>query len=103
MKSPHSDPDTLRKIRPEHTFFEDPALDRALGVVFSLASEVYVLRDRLRAIETQLGQDGILNIEELNQEPSDEEKLATAADRDAFVKHVMHAMLGHQQSNGALV
>lgn len=103
MKSPHSEPDALRKIRPEHTFFDDPALDRALGVVFALAGEVYVLRDRLRAIESRLGKDGVLDLDELNHEPSDEEKLASNADRDAFVKHVMHAMLGHQQSNGALV
>ena len=30
----------------EQTFFEDPALDRAFGVVRALATEVYVLRNR---------------------------------------------------------
>ena len=30
----------------EQTFFEDPALDRAFGVVMALATEVYVLRNR---------------------------------------------------------
>jgi len=31
---------------PEQTFFPDPALDRAFGVVMALATEVWVLRDR---------------------------------------------------------
>ena len=35
----------------EQTFFEDPALDRAFGVVMALATEVYVLRNRQRALE----------------------------------------------------
>ena len=36
---------------PEQTFFPDPALDRAFGVVMALATEVWVLRDRLAALE----------------------------------------------------
>ena len=36
--------------RPEQTFFPDPAIDRELGVVMALATEVYVLRDRTRAL-----------------------------------------------------
>ena len=35
---------------PEQSFFADPALDRAMGVIMALATEVYVLRDRLRAL-----------------------------------------------------
>ena len=34
---------------PEQTFFPDPALDRAFGVVMALAQEVWVLRDRVAA------------------------------------------------------
>jgi len=30
----------------EQIFFNDPALDRAFGVVMALATEVYVLKDR---------------------------------------------------------
>ena len=46
--------ETLLVDRPEQTFFDDPALDRAFGVVMALATEVYVQRDRLRALERQL-------------------------------------------------
>jgi hypothetical protein len=37
--------------RPEQTFFADPALDRLYGVVWALATEVYVLRDRVGLLE----------------------------------------------------
>ena len=47
--------------RPEQTFFPDPALDRAFGVVMALATEVYVLRDRLAALEAQLEVRGMLD------------------------------------------
>ncbi len=87
--------------RPEQTFFEDPALDRAFGVVMALATEVYVLRDRVRALETALAQSGTIDAEALSAEPGPEEMAATAADRDAFVAHLMGNLLGEQVSKGA--
>jgi hypothetical protein len=53
--------------RAEQTFFEDPAIDRVLGVTMALASEV----------------------------------AASAADREAFVAHLMGNLLGQQVSKGA--
>ena len=40
-------PEAVRAERPqpEQTFFADPALDRAFGVVMALATEVWVMRD----------------------------------------------------------
>lgn len=87
--------------RPEQTFFEDPALDRAFGVVMALATEVYVLRDRLRAMETQLSEAGVLGKGALDAEPSPEERAAVTADRDAFVRHLMDHLKGEQVSRGA--
>jgi hypothetical protein len=86
--------------RPEQTFFSDPALDRAFGVVMALATEVYVLRDRLAALEAQLAARGLLDRAALDAEPSPEELAARAADRDAFVAHLMQHLLGQQVSNG---
>ena len=51
------------------TFFADPADDRLFGVVMELAQEVYVLRQRVRALEGQ---------------PAEE-----AQGRDAFVSRVL--------------
>jgi hypothetical protein len=87
--------------RPEQTFFADPALDRAFGVVMALATEVYVLRDRVAALEAQLAARGLLDRVALEAGPSPEELAVRAADRDAFVAHLMQHLLGHQVSKGA--
>ncbi len=51
------------------TFFTDPADDRLFGVVMELAQEVYVLRQKVRALEGQ---------------PAD-----TTEARDAFVARIL--------------
>ena len=82
---------------PEQTFFPDPALDRAFGVVMALAQEVWVLRDRLAALEAQLAERGVLDVAKLNEEPARDEH---AAQREAFVAHLMQNLLGQQQAKG---
>lgn len=82
---------------PEQTFFPDPAIDRAFGVVMALAQEVWVLRDRVAAMEAQLADRGALDVAKLNEEPRADER---AAERDAFVAHLMQNLLGEQQSKG---
>ena len=82
---------------PEQTFFPDPALDRAFGVVMALAQEVWVLRDRLSAMEAQLAERGVLDLKGLNEEPPGNEG---AAEREAFVAHLMQNLLGVQQAKG---
>jgi len=84
-------------MKPEQTFFEDPALDRAFGVVMALAQEVWVLKDRVAAMEAQLAERGVLQTEKLNQEPNSDER---AAEREAFVRNLMQQLLGEQQSKG---
>lgn len=91
----------MEQAQPEQTFFADPALDRAFGVVLALATEVYVLRDRIAALEAQLAARGLLDRTALEAEPSPAELAARAADRDAFVAHLMQHLLGHQVSKGA--
>ena len=85
----------------EQTFFEDPALDRAFGVVMALATEVYVLRNRQQALERLLEEAGILDRTALDGEPSDEERRANADDRAEFTRALMISLLGKQQSQGA--
>jgi hypothetical protein len=84
-------------MKPEQTFFEDPALDRAFGVVMALAQEVWVLRDRVAAMEAQLASRGVLQVEKLNEEPRRDER---AAEREAFVAHLMQSLTGEQQTKG---
>lgn len=87
--------------RAEQTFFEDPALDRAFGTVMALATEVWVLKDRVAALEAALAEKGQLDIAALDAEPTDEERAARMAERDAFVQHLMESLLGEQLSKGA--
>ena len=84
--------------KPEQTFFEDEALDRAFGVVMALATEVYVLRDRQRALERLLEKQGLLDLALLDEEPSDQERLDNVQDRQEFVRSLMINLLGKQQS-----
>lgn len=88
--------------RPEQTFFLDPAVDRVLGVVMALATEVYVLRDRTRALEAQLAARGVLDSAALDAEPDADSLAAARAERDAFVQHLMQPLVGQQVSKGAL-
>ena len=83
---------------PEQSFFADPALDRAMGVIMALATEVYVLRDRLRALESELAARGIVAKEALDAEPGAAALADSAADRAAFVAHLLEPLLGEAAS-----
>ena len=84
----------------EQVFFKDPAIDRLMGVTMALATEVYVLRDRLRALESQLAQHGAVDMDRLSQEAAPEELAQHQADRDAFVAHLLSPLLGQESSLG---
>ena len=86
--------------RPEQTFFADAAIDRAMGVIMALATEVYVMRDRQFALERLLAAQGVVDVAELDAEPAAAEAAAAAADREAFVAHLMSSVLGMQASKG---
>jgi len=82
---------------PEQTFFPDPALDRAFGVVMALATEVWVLRDRLAALEAQLAGRALVDRDALSREPADD---TAREEREAFVAHLLQNLLGVQQAKG---
>jgi hypothetical protein len=84
----------------EQVFFKDPAIDRLMGVTMALATELYVLRDRLRALETQLMDKGAVDAQSLNQEVAPEVLAQHQADRDAFVAHLLSPLLGQESSRG---
>ena len=84
----------------EQVFFKDPAMDRLMGVTMALATEVYVLRDRLRALEALLAQQGAVDLQSLNQEVAPDALALHQADRDAFAAHVLSPLLGKASSLG---
>jgi hypothetical protein len=86
----------------EQIFFNDPAIDRLMGMVMALAAEVYILRDRTQALEEILTQNGLLRpnaIEEL--EPTPERRAEMSAERDAFIARIMEPIIaaGRASSN----
>ncbi len=69
--------------------FDDATIDRLMGTVLALAGEVYVLRDRVQALEEVLEQTRILQpgtIERLQLSP--ERQAALAPRREAFFAHL---------------
>jgi hypothetical protein len=85
--------------RPEQVFFQDPALDRVMGVLFSLMTEHYVLHDRVRVLEELLLEKGAITGDELNARAADE----AAGQRDAaeFAEALLRPLLGVQTAKGA--
>lgn len=81
--------------RPDQTFFDDPAIDRLLGAVMTLAAELHVTRDHVRVLEKLLVDKGVLGADEVAAFTPD---AATAAgwdaERDAFVANLMGALQG---------
>jgi len=76
------------------TYFQDPAVDRVMQVTLALMAEVWVLRDRVRALEEQLEANGSVNRSALDQPPSDPDiRAARARERDEFVASVLGTLL----------
>lgn len=74
----------------EQQFFNDPAMDRLMGIVMSLAAEVYILRERGRELERILGRAGLISLEELESAEAGQD---AAAERDAFVAAILEPLL----------
>lgn len=88
-------------LQPEPACFEDPAIDRLMGVVMSLASEVWILNDRLGAMERILADKGIVGEDDRRAWAADEQsQLMLDAEREAFVNGLLDKLLGLQVSRG---
>jgi hypothetical protein len=95
-------PADLEAGQPEQNFFADPALDRAVAMIMTLAAELHVVKDRLRALEVMLAQrhvleDGVLD----GYVPDVAERERIDAERTAYVRELMRCVLGTQVSKGA--
>jgi ABC-type uncharacterized transport system YnjBCD ATPase subunit len=83
----------------EQTFFADPAIDRLVGMVFSLTAEVHVMRDRMKLLEDALAQSGVVDIAALDTKiPDGALEARIAAERTALVRHVLEALPGRLAS-----
>ena len=94
-------PVSARPPRPEQEFFEDPAVDRLLGVVMALATEHFVLRQRVRALESARAAADTPVAPDAGRGVARMTGLDDASDADAFAKTLLQPMLGLQESVGA--
>lgn len=91
---------TVPPALPEQVFFDDPAVDRLLGVLMTLATDHYVLRDRVRALEKQLSRSGSIDLALLAQAPDEAERCADDADVTEFIDSLLRPLLGVQEAAG---
>lgn len=99
-RSPMSGPVVPDTPQPEQTFFADPAMDRLMGVVMNLATEVFVLRERCAAQEAQLGAAGLIDAKALAAEPNPRQAAQRLAEQEAFVTHLLEPLRATQVSRG---
>ena len=90
-----------RARAPEQVFFRDAAIDRLLGVVMALATEHYVLRQRVRALESAPSSAGRMDVGDSGGTGSDPRGPDAESDADAFVRSLLSPLLGLQESLGA--
>jgi hypothetical protein len=83
---------------PEPTYFADPAMDRIMGVVLAMATELFVTRDRLHALEKELATSGHLKRAELDAEPQND--AARQKDVEDFVRGLFAPVLGVRTARG---
>lgn len=98
----HAPHPTGLPFKPEQTFFGDPATDRLLAMVMTLAAELHVARDRMATLEMLLEKSGTLAPGALDRfTPTPEEAAKLDAERKAFAAELMQCTLGLEVSLGA--
>ena len=89
----------MKDLQLEQTYFPDPAADRIMGVVFNLAAEVQVLRDRVRVLEHLLEAKGVVARSAIDGfRGTEAEERAMADERREFVRHILEPTLGYAAS-----
>ncbi|KMK64916.1 hypothetical protein [Puniceibacterium sp. IMCC21224] len=89
-------------LKSEQTFFEDPAVDRLMAMVMTLAAELHVTRDRLATLEMVIEQGQPVTRDVLDTfvpNPAQKEVLDSA--RQQFSDALMFCTLGVEASLGA--
>jgi len=88
-----------KRNEPELNFFESPSIDRLAQMLLVMASELHVLRDRVRSLEFMLAREGALDIDALDCfEPTPAEAETLGRERDAFVAHLYEVIDGRAKS-----
>ena len=92
---------TSKEQRNEQVFFDDPAIDRLMGTVMSLATELFVLRNRLSALEGLMAKSGLLDIDKLLETASADEIADRRIDAMEYSEALLKPLLGLQDAVGS--
>lgn len=89
-------------MKAEQTFFNDPAIDRLLAMIMTMAAELNVTRDRLNTLEMLLESGDPVTARALDEfQPTDEQRARLDAARQSFANELMFCTLGIEASLGA--
>ena len=90
---------TAKRDEPELQLFEHPSTDRLAQMLMVMASELHVLRDRVKCMEFVLAEHGIVGADQLDQfTPTTDQAKVLQQERDAFVAHLFEVMDGRAKS-----
>jgi hypothetical protein len=90
---------TGKRDEPELRFFQSEETDRMAQMLMVMASELHVLRDRVRCLEFILTQQGTLAPQQLDQfAPDAGQAQVLQQDREAFVAHLFEVLDGRAKS-----
>jgi hypothetical protein len=71
-------------------FLDSATADRLMVMIMELASELHVVKDRMRVLEKLLERNGQLHREELDYwQPDDQDAKESARERDAFIARLL--------------
>ncbi|MFK7954873.1 MAG: hypothetical protein AB8B96_02165 [Lysobacterales bacterium] len=84
-------PSSAKGIKPQ--YFQDPATDQLLNLVFSLASELSTTRDRLDALERLLARQDAVSPTAIDQfQPTEKDTVERDHSRQQFMARVMQSV-----------
>ena len=74
-------------------YFSDPAIDKLLSMVLTLAEELSVTRERLDALERIIEDEGLLSRDKIDTfTPSPSAAEQRAIERERFIERVLHTV-----------
>lgn len=90
---------TGKRPEPELVFFESESVDRLAQMLMVMASELHVLRDRVRCLEFMLADKGQLEPSALDHfTPTEAQATLLKSEREAFVAHLFEVLDGRAKS-----
>jgi hypothetical protein len=74
-------------------YLDNPLLDRMMSVILDLATQLYVVQDRLALLETTLEEKRLLSRQQMDDwQPSPDQQQDIRRRRDEFITSILHSL-----------